>query len=331
MGFWDDVGEALFGTKTAAAGREGVAAGSAGSAAASRAAGSASQAASGVGSQAQGMTTQALAQGRGYDQGAAQSMGANAADYLGKARADAEGAASKQAQQASTQGTQAALRASRSSGLNAGQAALASGQQAAGTYQNALAQGTQQGIQNYMGAAGQFAGQGAEMAGRANAGIQNQLGATGQQLNAAQAQAQAAQAQAAIGAQQQAQANQTAQTTWGAIGNVAGAVAPMIASDVNVKKNIEGILDKVGIREKKPASTLDEILRKIDPVKFDYQNEPDGTDHIGTIAQQVEDSPLKNAVVDTPQGKALNTAELSASYLPIIIEMATRIKALEGK
>ncbi len=44
------------------------------------------------------------------------------------------------------------------------------------------------------------------------------------------------------------------------------------------------------------------------------QDEPDGTDHIGTIAQQVEDSPLKNAVVDTPQGKALDTAELSASY-----------------
>jgi hypothetical protein len=316
MGFWEGVGENLFGTETAAAGRAGTAAGAAGLA-------SAGQAAQGVGRQAAGMVGAAQGQGQQYDRGASQSMGANAADYLGKARADAEGAASKQAQQASTQGTQAALRASRSSGLNAGQAALASGQQAANTYQNSLAQGTQQGIQNYMGATGQFAGQGAEMAGRANSALNAQLGAS-------QAQAQAAQGQAAIGAQQQSQANQTAQTTWGAIGNVVGA-APMIASDVNVKKNIEGILDKVGIREKKPASTLDEILRKIDPVKFDYQNEPDGTDHIGTIAQQVEDSPLKNAVVDTPQGKALNTAELSASYLPIIIEMATRIKALEGK
>jgi hypothetical protein len=317
MGFWDAAGETLFGTQTGAAGKAATAAGSAGAAAAG-------QAAQGVGAQAQGMTDNALGQGQRYDQGTQQSMGANAADYLGKARADAEGAASKQAQQASTQGTQAALRASRSSGLNAGQAALASGQQAAGTYQNALAQGTQQGIQKYMGATGQFAGQGAEMAGRANAGMQNQLGAASQQ-NAA------AQAQAAIGSQQQAQANQTAQNTWGTIGNLAGVVAPMIASDVNVKKNIEGILDKVGIREKKPVSTLDEILRKIDPVKFDYKDEPDGTDHLGTIAQQVEDSPLKNAVVDTPQGKALDTSELSASYLPIIIEMATRIKALEGR
>lgn len=333
MGFWDNVGEALFGTQTAAAGRAGVAAGSAGSAAASGAAGAASRAAGGVGAQALGMTNQALAQGQGYDRGAAQSMGANAADYLGKARADAEASASKQAQQASTQGTQQALRAARSSGLNAGQAALTSGQQAADTYQNALAQGTQQGIQNYMGATGQFAGQGAEMAGRANAGVQNQLGATGQQLNAAQAQAAAAQAQAAIGAQQQAQANQTAQTTWGTIGNIAGAVAPMIASDVNVKKNIEGILDKVMRGESSP---LDAILDKVydkgrGGITFDYNGEKDGTDHLGVAAQDLEGSPLKNVVKDTPNGKAIDTGELSTANLNLIIELASRVRELERK
>jgi hypothetical protein len=319
MGFWDAAGETLFGTQTGAAGKAAVAAGSAG-------AGAAGQAAQGVGAQAQGMTNNALGQGQRYDQGTQQSMGANAADYLGKARADAEGAASKQAQQASTQGTQAALRASRSSGLNAGQAALASGQQAAGTYQNALAQGTQQGIQNYMGATGQFAGQGAEMAGRANAGVQNQLGAVSQQ-NAA------AQTQAGIGNQQQANANQTAQNTWGTIGNIAGVVAPLIASDVNVKKNIEGILDKVMVGKPSPVDAiLDKVYDKGQGgVTFDYNGEADGTDHLGVVAQDLEGSPLKNVVKDTPNGKAIDTGELSTANLNLIIELASRVRDLERK
>jgi hypothetical protein len=287
------------------------------------------------------MRAEAEAGGKGYDVGAAQSMGANAGDYMAKAQQAAQAGASAQAQQAATQGTQAALRASRSSGLNPGQAALASGQQAAGTYQQALGQGTQQGIQNYMGATGQFAGQGAEFAGRAQAGLQGQLGAVGQQVGAAGAQAsaagaqsgaagaqsQAAGVQAGIGQGQQAQASQTAQNTWGTIGNLAGGAA-MLLSDERAKTNIDDILAKLNGGPK--TSPLDEILKKIDPVRFDYKGEPAGTEHLGTLAQQVEDSPLKNAVKETPEGvKMLDTNELSASYLPLIIELASRVKELE--
>jgi len=330
--FWGDLGEGLFGTRTRAQGQQNAQAATQGYGQAQSGAAAAGQAAGQVGAQAQGMTQQAQAQGRQYDQGASQSMGANASDYMNKAQANATDLASKQAQQASTQGTQQALKAARSSGLNAGQAALASGQQAANTYQNSLAQGTQQGIQNYMGAAVQFAGQGNEMAGRAQSGINSQLSATGQQINAAGTQAQAASGQGNLGATQNAQAAQTAQNTWGAVGNLAGSGA-MLMSDENAKKNIDSILSKISDE----GSPLDQILAKLNPVQFDYKDEPDGTNHVGVTAQNLEETPLKNAVKDTPQGKVIDTTELAPGLLDLIIELGSqnkqlnaRLRALEG-
>jgi hypothetical protein len=136
--------------------------------------------------------------------------------------------------------------------------------------------------------------------------------------------------QSGIGQGQQAAANQQAQKTWGTIGNIAGAGLSLL-SDEGAKKNIDGILDKVYRKEPTP---LDAILDKVydkgrGGVTFDYKGEPDGQGHLGVIAQDLEGSPLDNVVTETPQGKALDTGELSAANLNLIIELAAKVRDLE--
>lgn len=233
-GFFSDLGEALFGTKTKKQGQQ--------------LAAQAANATSAVGQQAGQIGQQAGQQGAAYDKATAASMGGSAQEYMQKANQAAQGQAEQAAQQAATSGTQAALRAARSSGLSKGQAALTSGQQAGDIYSQNYQQGLESGRGQYMSATGQLANQGSSMAQRQQAALGTQLGAATGQAN--------------IGQQQIANAQQTASNTWGTIGTIAGGVAGLL-SDENAKQNIqEADGDAVEKKKKFDIDALGGILEK---------------------------------------------------------------------
>ena len=227
-----------------------------------------------------------------------QQYDAGAAASMGTDAADymrkAQASAGEQATTAATGATQAATRAARTGGLNKGQAALTGGQQAGDVFRGAQ----QAGVQNYMAGTGQIAGQGAEMAGR--------------QLTAAQI-------RAGIGAQQLQAGQQQGAATTGALGGLAGAAAGLL-SDEAAKENI------------KPAGDLDTLLAKLKPVSYDYKpGEGAPGEQIGLTAQNVEETPLAGAVVETPRGKALDTNQLSASALALIVKLNDKVNELEAR
>lgn len=363
MGFFSNIGEALFGTKTKKQGRELAAA-----------AGKQTEA---VGQAAASQGAAAGKQAQFYDAAAKSSMGRNAAEYMQKGQAAASAGAEQAGQAAATAGTQAALRAQRSSGLSKGQAALASGQQVGDIYSQTYQQGLERGQDRYQAATGQLAGQGAQMAGRQQGALNTQLGA--------------ATGQAGIGAQQQQAAAQTSANTWGTIGTIAGAA---LMSDENVKENIEEVptekkgfdykemlnnLNKIssvnpspfsegfakgsqigqGMKDKAAQAAqvaalasdenckediknidpsmldvdVEEIARKIRPVKYNYK-EGVGTpgEKLGVIAQDLEETPLDSMVKEDENGtKMIDTNELTGANLNLIIQLARKVAALEDQ
>lgn len=303
MSFFSNVGEALFGTKTKKQGRELAAA--------------AGKSTAAVGTEAAAQGKAAGAQAAQYDKAAAESMGGSAAEYMQKGQQAAQAGAEQAGTAAATAGTQAALRAQRSSGLSKGQAALASGQQAGNIYSQTYQQGLQSGQDRYQAATGQLASQGAQMAGRQQGALNTQLGA--------------ATGQAGIGAQQQQAAQQQSQNTWGTIEKgIQGAA--LLMSDENAKKNIEDIdYDKANsILE---GINVDEIARKIRPVKYNYK-EGVGTpgEKLGVIAQDLEETPLESMVKEDENGtKMIDTNELTGANLNLIIQLARKVATLEDQ
>ena len=139
-----------------------------------------------LGQQFQGYGAQQAQQGQGYDIGAQQSMGQNAADMLQKSQTAGAKVANQQAQQASTQAGANAASAGRATGLNAAQAAGMAGQGAAGTYTNTLLPAQQMTMNQYNQNAAQFGQQGQNMANRVLSANQQQLGAQQEALGAGQ-------------------------------------------------------------------------------------------------------------------------------------------------
>lgn len=360
MGFFSNIGEALFGTKTKKQGRELAAQ-----------AGKSTQA---VGAEAAKQGQAAGQQAQFYDAAARRSMGRSAAEYMQKGQQAAQAGAEQAGQAAATAGTQAALRAQRSTGLSKGQAALASGQQAGDIYSQTYQQGLERGQDRYQAATGQLAGQGAQMAGRQQGALNTQLGA--------------ATGQAGIGAQQQQAAAQQSANTWGTIGTIAGAA---LMSDENVKENIEEVpadkkgfdyksmldnLSKVptvqpssfsegfskgsqigkGMQEKAATvaalasdenckkdikdidpSMLDvdveALARKIRPVKYNYKEGVGSPgEKLGVIAQDLEQTPLESMVKEDENGtKMIDTNELTGANLNLIIQLARKVATLEDQ
>jgi len=179
MGFFGDVGNALFGTDMKKEGQ-----------AQMKSAGNTAQ---NVATQGQQMAANAQKQGAGYDAGVKQSMGANAADYMNKANAASQQMASQNAAMATKQATQQNIQAQRTGGMSGAAAAARAGQDAGNVYGGQYQQGQAQGVQNYMAGTQQMAGQGAEMAGRQVAGGNLGLGAAGVQQGVAQSNLDAAQ------------------------------------------------------------------------------------------------------------------------------------------
>jgi hypothetical protein len=233
--------------------------------------------------------------GTGYDTGAQASMGANAGEYMQRANQAAQAQAAQAGQAAATQGSRSALQAARTAGVNPGQAALAGAQQAGDIYGRTYQGGLESGRQQYQQGTQQFAQQGAEMAGR---------------------QLQGAQLQGQQGKDIYEQGRAKGQATLKGIGNIAGAVGGMLSDER--AKDIKG------------GGSLDAILAKIDPVRFSYKAEP-GVERVGVTAQDVEASPLKAAVMETPAGKALDTDALAGSNLAMLVELGKRLSALEGR
>ena len=138
----------------------------------------------------------------------------------------------------------------------------------------------------------------------ANAGGTLGLAATGQAAQNAQAQAAAAAASNA--------------GVMSGIGQAAGAAGSLIMSDENQKKNITS-----------SKGNLDELLRKIRPVDFKYREssgENPEPEHTGVIAQDLEKTPLASTVVDTPQGKQIDSAALNPALLNLILELAGEVR-----
>jgi hypothetical protein len=92
-------------------------------------------------------------------------------------------------------------------------------------------------------------------------------------------------------------------------------------SDKNMKTDI------------KKSPDLEAIIRKIKPVSFNYKPEAGEGDenHIGVLAQDMEKTPLKANVVDTPAGKMIDTGKQEMSNLNLIIELATKVRDLEAQ
>lgn len=339
MGFFEDVGETFFGTETR---KRGVKAQKQATSQTTAAAEAAKQRAA-----------EAAGYGKAYDVGAKESMGASAADYMAKQQAAAEQLAGQQAGRAAIAGSQAALQAARTAGLSKGQAALLGGQQAGGIYGAGYDTALNRGMDRYSQATGQFAQQGAEMASRGQQALGTQLAAGGQL--------------AGIGGQQVGQAAQTAGQTWAGIGALAGGLSPVIfpsqttaqpvttpggnlPSDERVKENIQDLTPDTwargleGRRMEQPTreplnrSMIDELLATVKPVAYDYkQGEtvngaplPEGR-RPGVLAQDLEQSPMREAVKEAPDGtKVIDSAELAPMTLNAVLQLADRLKSIES-
>lgn len=198
--------------------------------------------------------------------------GKSEAQQLQDAQKAAAPLAEQQAQTAATQGSKASLQAARTSGLNAGQAALSSGQQAGDIYSGAYG-------------------------GALNAGMDRYQGATAQR-------AAAAQGQAGIGQAQQAAGQAQGQALWGGVKDVAGAVGGLI-SDERLKENVEPAPEMIdAILAKLQGKTFDykpevgDPGRQIGVMAQDLEKTP--------LAPVVQDTPAGKAI-DT---RKLSTAAL---------------------
>ena len=291
-------------------------------------------------------------------------MGSNATQSLQNAQTAAQGLASQQGAQAAAGAAAGGVQAARTAGLNKGQAALAGGQQAGNAYSGAYSQGVNQGVNQYQAATGQMANVGSTQASLAqqaaqsqqagastqgslasqggalglqagaqsgqNAALGGQLGltATGQQLTGATAGGQLG--LTATGQQEQTaevaatQAQQQNQATMAGIGQAAGALGSVL-SDKNQKQDI-----------KSSKGTLDQLMAKVKPVSFDYKasaGQPAApAPHVGVVAQDLEQTPLKDVVKEDDQGrKVIDSSELSPALLNLIVELASQLKNKKDK
>jgi hypothetical protein len=175
--------------------------------------------AGGVGSQAQQYGAGQAGMGAGLDQGFQQSVGNNAADFQKQALQTAQNQASQVAQTSAGQGAANAASAARASGVNAGQAGLGAGQQAANTYAQTYAPGVSQGINQYQ--------QGTGMIGNQAQNVSNRyLQSTQQQLGAAQTQAGASGTLGNLGVAQQQSGQQQMNSFMGGVGSLLGLNGP---------------------------------------------------------------------------------------------------------
>ena len=152
---------------------------------------------------------------------------------------------------------------------------------------------------------GQTTGQGLGM-GAYGQGAATQLGAANAQGNLG-----TNQMQGSLG-----QSGQGNQATGGLLSAIGG-----LFSDEKMKEDV------------KKGPDIESILAKIDPVRFKYKKEAGegSVEQIGVTAQDIEKTPMKGNVIDTPKGKMVDTRKQEMSNLNLIVQLASRIKELESE
>jgi len=108
----------------------------------------------------------------------------------------------------------------------------------------------------------------------------------------------------------------------GGIGDVVKSyakTAAMAMSDKNQKTDIKSGKDM-----------LDLVLGKVKGYSFNYKpdnmaGEDPNTQHIGVMAQDLEQTPLKSAVIDTPEGKMVDTKQMTMANTAMLSEMNDKV------
>lgn len=79
-------------------------------------------------------------------------------------------------------------------------------------------------------------------------------------------------------------------------------------------------------------SDADKAIKSLRAYKYKYKDEKYGKgEQFGIMAQDLERAGLKHAVIETPAGKAVDGAKLSAGNTAMIARLGQRLAALEGK
>ncbi len=127
-------------------------------------------------------------------------------------------------------------------------------------------------------------------------------------------------------ASQQAQASQQADAAtkgalYGTIGSAIGGA--MMLSDEDMKKDI-----------KKTTGELRKLLNNLESYTYRYKDkadQPEGV-HAGIMAQELEEAgPLgANLVVDTPEGKKVDTTQGFGTMMAAVVDMNKRLNKIEG-
>lgn len=203
----------------------------------------------------------------------------------------AQAAAAQTAQTQADQAVAQAVKGARTAGAMPGQAALGATRHAA----NAYGQGLQSGQQQYFDLTKLGASLGSEMSGRLSRAEQTQAG-----IDAAKMQAAAAKAQ-------------QRQNMFGNIIGAVGGIASLF-SDERLKEDIE-------------PDPLTEGLEKIRGYSYKYKGNP--REEAGVMAQDLEETNMAPAVMDTPEGKMIDTRRLTTMNTAALADHEGRLKAIE--
>lgn len=218
---------------------------------------------------------------------------------------------------------------------------LASGQHSVSAEQ--LRQANQQTLAQQRSMAASASPQNSAMAARNAAMNMNRasMGLAGQQATAGLMERQAAQQALANMIMQQRQ--QDAQVALGSRGNAVSALGGMtpegstldkwanpvaggiaagakLFSDKRLKEDIEG-----------GDGDADKALKGLRAFTYKYKNDKHGKGkQLGVMAQDLEKVGLKQAVIDTPEGKAVDVGKLSGANTAMLSALARRVEKLEG-
>jgi len=204
----------------------------------------------------------------------------------------ANAAAREEAQRVSDAAVASAVKAGKTSGMMGGQAALGAQSQAADAYGTGMAQGKQ----DYQGYTQLGAQLGESMAGRLST-------ARGQDI---QSEANKAAAEAAKAQQRQSGLS----SIIGAVGGIAS-----LFSDRRLKEDV------------KEAPSLSDSVSKIKSYTFSYRGKD--RPEAGIMAQDLERTAMAPAVMDTPEGKMIDTRRLTTMNTATIAEQGDRMKKIE--
>ena len=227
-----------------------------------------------------------------YDAYTKAAMGSSPAEAMQQAQAAAAQAAQTQSDQAIRQ----AVKAGKTAGAMGGQAALGAQGQAADAYSKGLESGTTQ----YYDLTKLGASLGSEMSNRLAGSEQLQA-----QKDIAKMQAKAAAAEGKKNRQQ------------ALLGNIIGGIGGIASlfSDRNLKEDIEP----------------DNLTEGLDAIKgYLYRYKGNDRPEAGVMAQDLEKTKMAPAVVNTPEGKMVDTRRLSTMNTGALAEHEARLKRIEG-